>query len=354
MLILKLSIVFISVLTLLGCEKEDADRDVNTTLAVTYTALQMPIRSVIDETHLPKRTVHTSSIQDIFTLFDSISYGDKQWDEGLDVIPRVYLQRISCRWKTQSSTLNVKTKKDVFFKLITPAILRSNELIQLERNRLLSLAKNPLDMEDENYEWLLKLAKKYKIIKKKEDIPLTKEVLEALIVRVDTIPPSLALAQAAEESGWGTSRFASEGNALFGQWTFSKDSMIPKEQRSELGNYGLARFKTPQDSVNSYMLNLNAHNAYKKLREKRFELKKQAKAVTGLALSETLDKYSERGYAYVEGLKKMIKYNKLAHFDTAYLWTKEVIDIVPKSIPKKIEIEKSDDHNVSTEIISVG
>jgi uncharacterized FlgJ-related protein len=327
------------ILVFLGCESNTQLKEKN--VSREFSVFELPILSVVDETHLPKRTVYTSTIKDIFDLFDTIGYS-KLWNEGLDVIPRVYLQRISCRWKTQSSKIPVKIKKDIFFKLITPEILRANELIQLDRNRLLELVQHPIDLEDENYEWLQEQVKKYKLVKKKEEIIISDELLERLIVRMDTIPPSLALAQAAEESGWATSRFAVEGNALFGQWTFSEDSMIPQEQRSELGNYGLARFKTPQDSVNSYMLNLNTHNAYKKLRSKRFKLRKQGKKVTGLALSETLDKYSERGYAYVEGLKKMIAYNKLAHFDNAYLASDEVINIMPRSIRKKREVIPND------------
>jgi len=95
------------------------------------------------------------------------------------------------------------------------------------------------------------------------------------------------------------------------------------------------------------MLNLNTHNAYKKLRDKRSELRAAGKDITGLLLSETLDKYSERGDAYVEGLKKMITYNHLAHFDRARLWAQEVITIVPKISPKKIKKVAPKDSNQS-------
>jgi uncharacterized FlgJ-related protein len=331
-----LSIIFI-IFTLFGCNDKNSPNDKNISFEKEedYSKLKLPILSVIDESHLPHRTVYTTSIKDIFRLFKEIGYDDKKWYEGMQVIPRVYLQRISCRWKGQSAELDVKIKKDIFFKLITPAILRANELIQIERNYLLAISKNPFDIDENTKAWLVKTARKYKIIKKDEALHVSDKLLEELLIRVDTIAPSLALAQAAEESGWATSRFASEGNALFGQWTTSKTAMIPNKQREKFSNFGLARFKTPQDSVNSYMLNLNTHNAYKKLRAKRYELRKKDKLVTGLILSETLDKYSERGYAYVEGLKKMINYNHLAHFDSASLWAKEVIIIAPKATRKK-------------------
>lgn len=133
------------------------------------------------------------------------------------------------------------------------------------------------------------------------------------------MPPSLVLAQAAEESGWATSRFTVEGNAFFGQWDFSGNGMIPKQQRKELGNYGLARFDTPQASVEGYMLNINTNAAYIKLRELRRDLRADSQAITGLELANTLDKYSERGQAYIDGIQQMIRYNKLDQVDAAYL-----------------------------------
>ena len=125
------------------------------------------------------------------------------------------------------------------------------------------------------------------------------------------MPPSLALAQAAEESGWATSRFTIEGNAFFGQWDFSGKGMVPKQQRKELGNYGLAKFDTPLASVKGYMLNINTTSAYQKLRDKRQKLRKNNQAITGLALVDTLDKYSERGQAYIDSITEMITYNRL-------------------------------------------
>ena len=329
------------VLFFLGCESKNTPKESNTSTQEEekYSSLKMQILSVVDEKQLPHRVVQTSSMDDIYAIFDSIGYAKKKWYEGFQIIPRIYLKRISCRWKNQSSQIPVQTKKDIFFKLITPAILRANELIQIERNYLIAMARNPSSLDNKAKEWLLQTAKKYKVIQKDENLTIDDALFEKLLMRVDIIAPSLALAQAAQESGWATSRFASEGNALFGQWTTSKTAMIPSKQRSQFSNFGLARFKTPQDSVNSYMLNLNTHNAYKKLRQKRFNLRKEGKIVTGLTLCETLDKYSERGDEYVVDLKKMINYNHLAHFDTAHLWAQEVILIAPKKVKKVVKID---------------
>lgn len=138
------------------------------------------------------------------------------------------------------------------------------------------------------------------------------------------------LAQAAEESGWATSRFTSEGNAFFGQWDFSGKGMIPKQQRKELGNYGLARFKSPLASVKGYMFNFNTTGAYSKLRQKRAEVRAEGMKATGLELAGTLDKYSERGQAYIDSIRTMIRYNRLQDVDEAYLSTGPNISLINK------------------------
>ena len=148
---------------------------------------------------------------------------------------------------------------------------------------------------------------------------------------MDIIPPSLALAQAAEESGWGTSRFTAEGNAFFGQWDFSGKGMIPKQQRKELGNYGVARFDSPLDSVQGYMFNINTASAYQELRKLRARLRADKREVTGLRLASTLDKYSERGEDYVEGIMQMIRYNKLENVDETYLSDNKLIHLISVS-----------------------
>ena len=145
---------------------------------------------------------------------------------------------------------------------------------------------------------------------------------------MDAIPPSLALGQTAYESGYGTSRFAVEGNALFGQWTYSGGGMKPKEHRASKGDYGVAAYDWPFDSVRSYMQNLNTHSAYQKLRDKRLSLRNQEKEVTGVALAETLDKYSERGMEYVNTLKSIIRVNGLGITDKAFLRDENITLIV--------------------------
>jgi len=271
------------------------------------------------------RTVETKSYSDVLKLFNDIGYTAERWQAGIREVPRIEITHIPKRWQKQSPYIPVKDKKNIFFRLAGPGILEANEKIITDRNRLLEKIKNN---KTKNDQWLHKLAIKYKVISE-ADRTLDKNELAELKIRVDIIPPSLSLAQAAEESGWGTSRFAIQGNALFGQWDFSGKGMKPKKQRKQLGNYGIARFDSPQQSIEAYILNLNTHRAYKRLREKRASMRKNNVKPTGWELAKTLDNYSERGHHYVESLHSIMRYNKLMPADDAYLWSKGKIIVSP-------------------------
>lgn len=263
--------------------------------------------------------VEIHSLDALMTLFKKHNYTSNDWKKGVREVPRLTFEGVSERWKETSSQIPVKQKKQVFFRLMAPLVLISNENILAERQTVKSA---PLSSEA-----LLVIAKKYRLFNNKT-LTLTENQRQQLLQQVDIMPPSLALAQAAEESGWATSRFTEEGNAFFGQWDFSGKGMIPKQQRKELGNYGLARFDSPLDSVEGYMLNINTTSAYKKLRVLRAKLRQENKAITGLELAGTLDKYSERGQAYIDGLRSMIRYNKLEDVDEAYLSKTVLIKLV--------------------------
>ena len=280
------------------------------------------------ESKLPHRTVVTQSTEDVFEIFDSVGYTAENWAKGVREIPRIYMTRIPSRWKTESDKITVLQKKQIFFRLLAPVILRANELIVLEREDLENLAAMNPEPGSKDMKSLLDLVRKYKVTGE-DDQSLTAEQLAELKNRIDIIPPSLALAQGAEESGWGTSRFALLGNSLFGQWDFSGKGIKPEQQRSELGDYGLAAFDTPLDAVIAYTRNLNTHRAYKRMRQLRAEIRQKGQEPTGFDLAETLDKYSERGQAYVDGLHAIMRVNKLAAVDQAHLANDEVILIEP-------------------------
>jgi uncharacterized FlgJ-related protein len=286
--------------------------------------------SVIKDTISDSYKVPIRSYKDILELFEKLNYTPETWQAGIREIPRVYGTIVGDRWGSTSNEIEVIQKKRIFFRVLAPLILLSNELILKDRNRLESirssyLSKNKISDNDRN--WIIKLAEVYRI--NNTDARVTEKMLDELWEKVDIVPPSLALSQGAEESGWGTSRFAGAGNAIYGQWTWGKDAMIPEQQRNELGNYGIAAFETMQESVSGYMLNLNTHNAYADLRKKRAELRKKGEKITGSELAEQLTKYSERGEEYVKTIKSLIEYNRLAPVDDAYFSKDPPIFMVP-------------------------
>ena len=150
--------------------------------------------------------------------------------------------------------------------------------------------------------------------------------LSTLKIRMDEIPVSLAIAQAAKETGWGTSRFAQEGNALFGQWTWSGEGLKPKDADKDEG-HKVMKFNVLQASVRAYQRNLNTHSTYKNFRSARAELRDTGKPLDSIVLSEYLNEYAETGNQYVEVLKKIIIQNNLKDFDEA------------KLLPSSIELE---------------
>ena len=135
---------------------------------------------------------------------------------------------------------------------------------------------------------------------------------------MDEIPTSLAIAQAAKETGWGTSRFALEGNALFGQWTWSGEGLKPKDAEKNEG-HKVMKFNVLQASVRAYQRNLNTHSSYREFRNARAELRDENRELDSLVLSMYLDKYAETGKEYVKILQQIIKQNKLTDFDDAKL-----------------------------------
>ena len=212
------------------------------------------------------RTVETTNYHDVLNLFDEIGYTAEKWQAGIREVPRIEITDIPQRWQEAAQTIPVSDKKNIFFRLAGSGILQSNERIMNERKRLMDSIKNK---DIDNNEWIAALAVKYKVIKQESD-KLDNQALIELKKRVDIVPPSLALAQAAEESGWGTSRFAIKGNSLFGQWDFSGKGIKPKEQRAHLGNYGIAAFESPEASIEAYMLYLNTHRASQRMRQSTF------------------------------------------------------------------------------------
>jgi Bax protein len=229
---------------------------------------------------------------------------------GKAAVPPVYLSRFPAKLAKLRSP---KLRKEIFIKTVLPLVLRANEEVQAERQRMLSLlvrkrAQDNLSASEKAF--LAHLAAQYEV---------PKGDLDELQQRVDVIPASLALAQGAEESGWGTSRFARQGNAVFGQRTFRKgDGLVPL-RRAQGQSYEVKAFNSLYTSVRSYVWNLNTHFAYKTLRSKRAALRDGGKPLNGYALTGALERYSERGEKYVQTIRVIMRANRLHDFDDVRL-----------------------------------
>lgn len=271
------------------------------------------------------------SYKEVEALFERLGYTQKAWQSGIREIPPVYLTNIPERWRNKySREVSVATKKRLFFRLLGPIVLRENQRILGDRGKLEAIKTNIADsgkLDNAGVARIREIATSYKM-EAPQVGELTEAYLDKLLVRVDVIPPSLALSQSAEESGWGTSRFADLGNAIFGQWTWG-EGIKPIEQRGGKGNYKIAAFKSPSESVKAYMHNLNTHPAYKDLREKRAKLRASGERLSGYALTSTLVNYSERGQKYVESLRTIMRVNKLNDADDAHLRPGRPIFLIP-------------------------
>ena len=210
-----------------------------------------------------------------------------------------------------SGISDVKEKKNTFFNFMKPLVEEENQRILAYRQKVMELSNKPAISASDN-EFLIKLAQRYGM----KDIEKTDGAFfEELLVRVDIIPVSLALVQSANESGWGTSRFALQGNNFFGQWCFSKGCGIVPGSRPKGQTYEVRKFEDVAASVRSYIHNLNTHFQYEGMRELRENRRLSGQPVTGPILAQGLYGYSIRGIDYVEELVSMIASNDLLRYD---------------------------------------
>lgn len=204
---------------------------------------------------------------------------------------------------------DVKQKKMRFFNYLKPFAQQANNQVLKERQHLLKL-KQQSSIKPKEKQWLKGISKRYQV-----KITQTKQTIAELLTKVDVVPTSLLLAQAANESAWGTSRFARLGNNLFGQWCYSQHcGMVPK-RRGKGQHHEVKKFASPYDSIKAYQLNLNRNRSYTKLRQIRSQLRAQGQKPSGIQLALGLSHYSERGMAYVKNIQSMIRSNHLQKFD---------------------------------------
>ncbi|UTA47746.1 glucosaminidase domain-containing protein [Simiduia sp. 21SJ11W-1] len=205
---------------------------------------------------------------------------------------------------------DIPTRKKAFFDYLRPAIERQNQLIR-ERRLLLKgieirLAQGQtLTAAQQRYMALVR--ERYRVAEDVDD----SEAVATLMRRMDTIPTSMVLAQAAIESAWGRSRFAREANNLFGQWCFSQGCGVVPNDRPEGETYEVAKFANVEEAIAAYFQNINAFHRYSSIREIRERARANNQPLKGYDMVAGLEAYSSRGQAYIDELRNLIRYNKL-------------------------------------------
>ena len=255
----------------------------------------------VAEVILPDLNLKTETV---LNLFKDVNY-DLRKVRSNKLVKPIYFTQFP---KDLDELQSVRLKKETFIKIVLPLIVAENARIRADRKKLKKVTdkKSTTDLEKQ---WLRQKLLEYKV--KKGNI-------KELLVRMDIIPTSIALAQAAKESGWGTSRFALEGNAMYGQWTWSGQGIKPLD-RGVNKNHKILKFPILRASVKAYQNNLNTHKSYVKFREKRMSLREKDKIISGLDLTDTLNNYAQTGSEYIKIINQIIKQNNLSDFEPVRL-----------------------------------
>ncbi len=255
----------------------------------------------VTELILPDLNLKTETVLNLFADVD-YSLNKVRYEK---IVKPIYFTQFP---KDLDEIQNVQLKKETFIKIVLPLIVAENEKILDDKYSLKKIISKK-STTDQEKQWLRQKFLEYKV--KGSDV-------KELDVRMDIIPTSIALAQAAKESGWGTSRFALEGNAIFGQWTWNGQGIEPL-LKDKSKNHKILRFPILRASVKAYQNNLNTHKSYVKFRDKRKELRKKNKKINGLELTKTLSNYAQTGSEYTKILSKIIVQNRLMDFEPVRL-----------------------------------
>ena len=258
-------------------------------------------RNNVAEVILPDLNLKTETV---IQLFKDVDY-DLRTVRNKKLVKPIYFTQFP---RDLDDLQSVKLKKETFIKIVLPLIVAENEKIIDDREKLKTLSEKKFTSDLEK-QWLRQKLLEYKV--KKGD-------MSELMKRMDIVPVSIALAQAAKESGWGTSRFALEGNAIFGQWTWDGQGIAPLKRDGDK-NHKILKFPILRASVKAYKNNLNTHKSYTKFRDKRKSLRDKNKNITGLSLTDTLKNYAQTGSEYTKILNQIIKQNRLSDFELVRL-----------------------------------
>lgn len=263
---------------------------------------------------LPREEIEiaASSVESLRAAFAEISFELKAIRQGQERVPRVFVTSLPGDFDRR---MVIEQRKRTFVKTVLPLVLKANEEALVERRRLVALEErvsSGLELSGEAEAWLVSLSEKYGTAV--GDFP-------KLLRRVDAVSPALALAQSIEESGWGRSRFARDGNALFGQRIWQSGGGLVPEARAADATFEVRAYDSLLDGVRAYVLNLNSHPAYTEFRAARAHMRAVETELDPFSLAESMTFYSERREAYVETLKGLIRTNRLYQFETVQLET---------------------------------
>ena len=258
-------------------------------------------RNNVAEVILPDLNLKTETV---IQLFKDVDY-DLRKVRNEKLVKPIYFTQFP---RDLDNLQSVQLKKETFIKIVLPLIVAENEKILDDREKLKVISEKKFTSDLEK-QWLRQKLLEYKV---------KKGNLDELMRRMDMVPVSIALAQAAKESGWGTSRFALEGNAIFGQWTWDGQGIAPLKRDGDK-NHKILKFPILRASVKAYKNNLNTHKSYLKFREKRNSLREKNKKITGLALTGTLKNYAQTGSEYTKILNQIITQNRLSDFEPVRL-----------------------------------
>ena len=274
------------------------------------------------------KIINATHYRSIIDTFDSFSY---TWEKLENGVPPLRINEFPTDIHMIRPT---SKKKDFFFQLILPLALMGNKEIQQHKNAVDNYFKyidQGKQLSLHQHEELLKIQRYYKI---EGDILHNSATRNRLLKRIDIIPPALILAQAANESGWGISRFAQQANNIFGEWTFTPGTGLVPKGRPKGETYEVRRFDTLYDSIRSYLRNLNTHRAYRTMRTARLRLRNSNLPLTGYALAGEMQFYSTRREAYVRELRDIIISNRLENLNSVALLN-EAVPRPPESTPRK-------------------
>lgn len=274
-------------------------------------AAQSPASKLLNDAATLAKNVSADTARALDSVFEKIDY---DWPPaGEQSVPPLVLKELPNDF---GKVLSVNKRRELFLRALLPIVLIENQRLREQRELATWLLEDKLPAKGSHmHDWLTKVAKRLRV---RGDLNKP-AVRKKLLIRLDEIPPALALAQAAIETGWGSSRFALEGNSLFGQWTFVKADGLKPENRNSDATHLVASFPDLRASVRAYMRNLNTSNAYHEFRTFRAKARTAGEPLRAYELATHLHRYSARGENYITEIQRIIRSPAIAELAEASL-----------------------------------